>query len=252
MKKIQLITVISAFSICSNAQNGAFMEYRISSSKGATGSVKVKYSEFGTASDFNMSMPQMPGGGMQFKSLSMSSAPDVIYKIDDSNRTYSESKKNESSEDTRSYTVIKVGEETVNGYKCVHCTISDGKEVHEEWNTRDIPGFEKYEEAFKSGKSMRSGSPKRDAAVKAAGCDGMPVKSFHKGNEREGDMTMELVKMEKKTYSRSDFELPTGYAKSETTRPGVGAPKTQDEIMKMSPEERTKYIGEMKKKYGQK
>ena len=93
----------------------------------------------------------------------------------------------------------------------------------------------------------------RDKALKDAGCDGIPVKTIHKGNEREGDITMELVKIDKKTFTKADFELPAGYSKSETaTTPTNGGSeiKTQQEIMNMTPEERAKYIEEMKKKYG--
>ena len=65
---------------------------------------------------------------------------------------------------------------------------------------------------------------------------------------------MELVKFEKASYSSSDFEIPAGYTKTEAAaNPYGGAAmgiKSQEEIMKMTPEERANYIEEMKKKYG--
>jgi hypothetical protein len=139
----------------------------------------------------------------------------------------------------------------VAGYKCVHSTITDEKgKMSEMWTTKDISDFNKYSEAFHD---KKYGSGKRDQALKDAGCEGFPVKMMHKGNEREGDVTMELIKMEKKSFSKSDFEIPTGYTKSggsPTGAPAIPGMKSQDEIMKMTPEERAKYIEEMKKMYG--
>lgn len=62
---------------------------------------------------------------------------------------------------------------------------------------------------------------------------------------------MELVKMEKKSFSKSDFEILAGYTKKEgnsgAISPSSGM-KTQQEIMAMSLKERVKYIDEMKNK----
>jgi hypothetical protein len=139
----------------------------------------------------------------------------------------------------------------VNGYKCVHALVTEGKETHEVWNTKDIAEFDKYQKAFASNKNMSSS--KRDKALKDAGCDGLPVKMVHKGNEREGEVTIELVKLEKKSFSKSDFEIPEGYTKNESGTNPAGGPagvKSQQEIMNMSPEERAKYIEGLKKQYG--
>ncbi|MGZ3883422.1 MAG: DUF4412 domain-containing protein [Bacteroidia bacterium] len=254
MKRFAFV-VLSALAISVQAQNGAAIDYKISSTKGASGTMKINFSEFGHSSEFNMVVPQMPGGGITMKSLSMKSTPDVIYTINDKNKTYTEAKKAETqAQDTKTYSVKKVGEETVNGYKCIHAVITEGNETEDVWNTKDIKEYNKYAEAYNTNK--RLGSEKREKALKEAGCDGFPVKVVHKGNEREGDMTMELVKMEKKNFSSTDFQLPTGYTKSDSSKPAGGAPngapqmKSQEELMKMTPEERAKYVEELKKKYG--
>jgi hypothetical protein len=252
MKKNILVFIAVCFAAAVNAQNGAYIEYKISSSKGAKGTVKLKFSEFGSASEFNMAIPQMPGGGMVNKSLSKKSNPDVVYSIDDKNKTYTERKKAAGgNDDSKNYAVTKIGNETVNGYKCVHAMISDGTESYEVWNTKDIPDYNKYSEMYNSNK--RLGSAKRDQALKDKGCDGLPVKTIHKGNDREGDMTMELVKVEKKNFTKADFEIPAGYTKSgsgSVSPAGGFQMKTQQEIMNMTQEERAKYIEEMKKQYG--
>ncbi|MCE3230030.1 MAG: hypothetical protein K0S32_4581 [Bacteroidetes bacterium] len=251
--KTYTLAVIAVFSAgILMGQNGAYVEYKVASSKGPNGTVKIKYSEFGSSSEFHMIVPEM-GGGFTSKNLIKKTTPDVVYTINDKLKSYSETKINETtSDDPKTYVVKKIGEEKVNGYKCVHAMVTEGNETHEVWNTKDIKDFDKYSEAFRHNKKV--GSLKREQALKAAGCDGLPVKTIHKGNEKEGDLTMELVKLEKTTFSTSDFELPAGYSKGASSAGGTktGAPgvKSQEEIMKMSPEERAKYIEELKKQYG--
>ncbi len=253
MKKYILTLTIAFTALLSNAQNGAVMEYKITTSKNATGSMKINYSEYGSMNEFNMVMPQMPGGGIATKYLVQKSNPDAIFAINDKDKSYKEIKKQTTeTEDTKTYTVKKVGDETVNGYKCKHFTVSDGKETSDEWTTKDIKEYDKYAESYKTNKRMTT--DKREKAIKDEGCEGIPVKMVKKGSEREGDMTMELVKIDKKTFAKSDFEIPTGYTKSgegaASSKGGTSEIKTQQEIMNMTPEERAKYIEEMKKKYG--
>lgn len=250
MKKVLLI-IASFITLSVYSQNGSHVEFKMTSSKGGNGTMHTYYSEYGSITEFNMVVPQMPGGGFSNKALIKKSNPDVTYMINDKDKTYSERKKSESApkEDTRNYTVKKLGEETVNGYKCVHALVTSDKDSYEVWNSKSIPDYDKYAEAVKS--NERVSNSKREQALKDAGCDGFMVKMVHKGNEREGDMTMELVKMEKKNFSKNDFEIPTGYTKTEASSAGPAAGmKSQQEIMNMSPEERAKYVEEMKKKYG--
>jgi hypothetical protein len=194
-----------------SAQNGAYAEYKVTSSKGPTGTVKLRFSEFGSASEYNMIVPEM-GGGFTSKNLIKKSNPGVVYVINNKLRAYSENKITETvTDDPKTYVVKKLGEEKVNGYKCIHALVTEGTETHEVWNTKDIADYEKYSEAFKYNK--KANSQKREQALKEAGCDGLPVKTIHKGDEKNGELTMELVKTEKKTFTATDFELPPGYSK---------------------------------------
>ncbi len=247
-----------------NSQNGACLDYRITSSKGINGTIKLSYSEFGSIMEFNMMLPQMPDRGIITKNLSQKNEPEVMYTINDRSKTYTETtKKASAKEDTKTYVVKKIGEEQVNGYKCIHALVTEGTETTEVWNTKDVAEYSKYAEGFYPNKKM--GAQKRDEALKAAGCDGLPVKTIHKGNDKEGEMTLELVKIEKKTYNKLDFEIPEGYTKdepgaskngeekmgmAEDQKTGGAQMKTQEEIKNMTPAERNKYIEEMKKKYG--
>jgi hypothetical protein len=256
MKNLILIPALALTALITNAQNGASFEYKITSTKGMNGTSLMKYSEYGTMSTMNMNAPQMPGGGMTMTTLSKKDNPDVFYMLNDKSKTYTENKRGGGSathEDNSTYTVKKIGNETINGYKCVHATVtSDKGSTTEVWNTKDFADYNKYSEALNSNSKM--GSSKREIALKDAGCEGFPVKMIQKDKKEEGEMVMELQKMEKKTFSKSDFEIPSGYTKSggAGASPAGGIPgmKTQEEIMKMTPDERAKYAEEMKKLYG--
>jgi hypothetical protein len=197
-----------------------------------------------------MVIPQMPGGGIVSKNLAQKSKPDSTYTINDKSKTYSAYKKTEGVSDNKEYTVSKMPDKKANGYNCAHVIMTDGLESYEIWNTKDITEYETYAEAFKLNK--KSGSQKRNEALRRVNAYGFPVKTIHKGNEKEGDMTMELVKIEKKSFTKSDFEIPADYVRSINSGASPAGPqvKSQQEIMNMTPEERAKYIEEIKKKYG--
>ncbi len=250
MKKISLLIIAIITAITLTAQNGAHIQFKITSAKGMNGTMDMKFSEFGTVTEMKMLAPQLPGGEMKSKSLSKKSNPDVFYVIDDVNKTYREQKKSAARpvKDEKEITVKKLGEETVNGYKCVHALITEGTTTSEVWNTKDFADYEKYNAAFDENKSNVGG--KRQKALKAAGCEGFSVKMIRKGNDKDPGMTMELVKFEKKTFTAADFELPTGYTKTENSAGAYpGAPGSKG-VGSMTAEERAKYIEEMKKKYG--
>ena len=219
MKKNILAFIAICFAIAAQAQNGGYIEYKISSSKGGVCTDKLMFSEFGSASEFNTVVPQTPGGYIFHQRFLEKSNPHIFYEIDDKSRTYI-AYYNERKRGTpvtkawKNYTVTKIGDETINGYRCVHAIINYGTVSFEVWNTKDIPDYNKYTEEVKKNGSF--GIPKRKQTLKARGCDGLPVKVFYKRDEMQGEMTIELVKVEKRNFTKSDFEIPAWYVKSET------------------------------------
>lgn len=251
MKKLNLLIALFLLLHAGMKAQSALIEFKFTSSKGYTGTSQIKYSDYGSRVDFNMSVPQMPGGGIVVSTLIKKDTPDMVYTINDKNKTYSETKKSSAQqEDTKTYSVKKLGDETVSGYKCTRALVTEGNETSEVWNTKDIAEYNKYAEAMNSNKKI--GSYKRQQALKDAGCDGFTVKMIKKGDPRQGDLTMEMVKFEKKSFPKSDFEIPAGYTKSEGAAAPAGGPqiKSQQELMNMTPEERAKYAEELKKQYG--
>ena len=250
MKKLFLSIISITLTFASIvAQSGATFEFKISSSKGATGSIKTFYSSGNSRMEMQMTIPQMPNGGFSRTSITKSAKPSTVYALDDKSKTYSTSETPASASNaTCDNCIVKVlGKEKVGNYNCTHATVTKGTEANEYWTTTEIPEFEMYSKANSGNKYM--GTNGEYDALKKNGAAGFIVKSITK-DARGGDFTLELVKMEKKDIPMSMFEIPADYKQSTSTAP-MGAPAIDAaKLQNMTPEERQKYVEEMKKQYG--
>jgi len=245
-KTIIWALLIAAVTPCM-AQSG-YIEMKMTSDKAGTeGAFKVYYSATGSRVEMDMKMGQMPTA-MHMVTITKKSNPNIIINLNETAKTFSEMDVSKNTyKDTSTYTVKKVGDETMNGYKCVHVIVTSNKGENEDlWSSKDVVDYEKYHEANKN--NPRSGSSENKLkALKAAGADGFPVKMIT--HRRDGAVTIELVKAEKKDVAASMFEVPADYKKQESPATGMGI-KSAAEIQKMTPEERKKYIDDLKSKYG--
>jgi hypothetical protein len=119
--------------------------------------------------------------------------------------------------DRGTYTVVKVGNEVVQGYHCVHArlTISYGKgtDVTEDlWLSTDVQGYE----AFKKLATMQRVTPKMLAALDQAGCPGMFVKM--QTQSTQFSMSMLLVGVDRKSFPGSMFQIPSDYTQAAVRR----------------------------------
>src|ERR1035437_4349917 len=251
MKKT-ISTVVLFTTILSSvvAQNGAMFEYKITSSKGATGSMKSYHSSAGSRMEMQMNVPQMPGGGLSMTTIIKSDKPTTVYTLDEKTKTYTttETKTAASTATANSddYTVKIVGKEKIGNYNCTHAIVTKDNKSNEFWTTTEIVDFEKYSK--NSGNHKFGGTSGEYAALVKNGAGGFMVKTLTK-DAKGGDFTMELVKLEKKEQDASLFVIPADYkASSSTGMPGM---PTMDvnKIQSMTPEERAKYIEDMKKQY---
>ena len=235
------------------AQNGAAIEYKITASKGVTGTNKIYFSDKGTRIEMQMIIPQMPGGGYNHVSIIKKEKPTTIYNLNDKSKTYTTTERpsnSDKSESCENCVVKIIGKEKVGNYNCIHATITKGAEVNDYWTSTEVPEYEKYSKENSGGKYMASGS--EYAALAKGGAGGFIVKTIAKGG-REGDVTLELVKFEKKENPSSLFEIPTDYKPATFSSPANSQPAIDaQKIQNMTPEERQKYIEEMKKQYGTK
>jgi hypothetical protein len=246
MKTKNILIAFSALcciSVQSFAQNGASIQMKLSSSQGATGTFTTYFSAIGHRSEMLMSVPQMPAA-MSTVTIVKKSNPDMAICIYENNKTYNEYAVKKEDNSKEKYTIQNLGDEKLMGYNCKHILVtSSSGSTTEIWNTKDIADFENYKDAYNG--NSRTSLSSLETQLKEAGADGFPIKYIMKG-KKDGDVTLEFVKMEKKTVADSMFEVPAGY--SQVGRPAANG--GQPNPASMSPEERAKYIEEMKAKYG--
>jgi hypothetical protein len=257
MKKLLLSSVLMFAAIAASAQSGAQVDFKISSSHGASGTIKGFYSGGNSRVEMTMTMPQMPGGGFSRTSIMKSTEPSKTYQLDDKNKTYTVNEiKVGAKDDASDYTVKLIGKDKVAGYNCIHVAVTKTSKVAagtatenmEFWTTKDISEYEKY---AGKGDNKYMGTSAMYEALKKQGADGFIIKSFVT-DSRGGDFTMELVKIEKKDVPASLFTVPADYKLSANPTMTPGNPAQNIDIQKiqnMTPEEREKYIEEMRKQY---
>ena len=114
------------------------------------------------------------------------------------------------SSNSLTYQVTRVGNETIQGYSCIHSkmvTIVSGKtSVTEDiWTSTDVPGYA----TLKSLMTMQNVTPKMIQALNQADCGGMFVKMTMRSTSFS--MEMVLIGAGRKTFPDSMFLLPAGY-----------------------------------------
>ena len=246
MKKHFYTTALSFLIVSSQllAQNGKVFEMKFSSSMGANGSVKMYFSNLGKRSEMTISLPQLPEP-MNIVNITKASNPEVSISLNETYRTYSENSLKKGNK-TEIYTLEKLTDETIMEYACKHVretSTRDGS-VTEIWITKDIADYEKYKDAYNA--NPRGNISGLEKPLIEAGIEGFVVKHVIRG-KKDGDMTMELVKIENKSIPKELFEVPAGYTKTEGLANGenrnAGAnPET------LTPEDRAKKREEMRAK----
>ena len=177
-------------------------------------------------------------------------APGKAYTISEKDKTYSETEisntpGNENKED---YEITLIGKELVNGYSCTHATALNKKtkRTSEVWLSKDVKGYAEYT----SLRNTYLGGSKFFEALKEKGAEGFVVRSVMVDGKGE-NMQMDLVKAEKKDIDETMFSLDGYTRKAVAGMPGGMLPQTAEQIQKMTPGERQKYMEDMKAKYGQ-
>jgi hypothetical protein len=143
--------------------------------------------------------------------------------------------------DKKKYKVEKLGQETILGYKTQHVRLTEqdtggGKGLAiEMWAAKDLLDYT----TFSKLQAQRGKGASEEAMIKAlkdADADGMPLKSI--ATTEDGmKVTMEVVKVDKKSLPASTFEIPSGYTKSEggllDMMGGMSAPQADEARKRM-------------------
>jgi hypothetical protein len=212
---------------------------------GGSGTMVAAVSAAGARCEINMRMGEM---GMKMVALQKTATPNVLYHINDANKSYTELDLAKiqglagQREDTRKYTVEKLGEETILGYKTQHVLVkeqspSGGKGMTMEmWAAKDLLDYATFSR-WQARPGKGGGEEALVKALKDAGADGMPLKSI--GTTPDGTkVTTEVVKVDKKTLPAATFEIPAGYTKSEgglmDMMGGMSGPQADEAKKKMA------------------
>jgi hypothetical protein len=265
MKKIsRLFLVLSLTAMPAMAQFEGIMDMKVTMTDGnggtqGTGDLKVSIGKPGARTEMTMQAMQM---NMKMVMLIKTDTPDVMYRIDDEGKSYSEisfAKKPgapDKDQDTGKYTVQKLGEEKILGYKTQHVLVMHDGTTNEMWMAKDFLDYTLFQR-LQAHPGSKMGNEGMEKALKDAGAEGMPLKAIMPG-PNGGKLTMELVKADKQSLPTSTFDIPAGYAKSAggmMDLGGVSSPqmdemkkKMQDAMKNMTPEQRQQLEQMMKQR----
>jgi hypothetical protein len=245
-KSMKRLFVLSAALLAAASVSADFegvLHMKATTPQGA-GTMKLFLSPEGVRSEMDMKAAQP----IRVTTLLLYKNPDVVYTIDDKNKTYSEMNLKQMAPARGAgtkYTVKDMGQENVQGYKCRRVIVSGpGGGESELWTTREIMGYGDF------AKASRAAGVEGEAYMKAlkdAGADGFPVKSIHRAGPGSEVIT-ELVRAEKRSLDDSLFRVPSGYAKAGGVSVGTLSPeakKALEQRMKNLPPEQREMMEKM-------
>ncbi len=186
--------------------------------------------------------------------------PNVVYQLDDANKTYSimdlsqlGAKEPKKAVKT-SVKVTKLGTETLLGYKTTHVKVESNGNISEMWVTKEIGLYEMMKKIMKSSKGAKE-QYNMYLAMEKKGYTGFPLKSIYGSGEQK--ITTLVTKVEKKKWPAHFFEIPKGYKKTEgagSIMNQLGSGQNMEALKKMIQKnmtpEQMKQMQEMMKKMG--
>ena len=221
---------------------GYYFEMKMSSSKmGDMGTMKAYAQDGNSRSEIHATTAM---GAMDIIALSLKSAPNIAYMINDKDKTYSEMdvSKNGQWKDYQQdeYDITVIGKEKVNGYNATHVKVKrkDSKTEEEMWVSTDVADYA----AFMMAKTKFTGRANLYKALEAKGATGFPVRMIN--SDRGNNIQIDFVKAEKRDCPASLFSVD-GYTKTANAMAGNMTDMMQ-KIKNMTPEEQKAFIEQMK------
>jgi hypothetical protein len=118
------------------------------------------------------------------------------------------------------YQVVKVGNERVLGYNCIHSRVTiypagvkSGGTTEDIWTSVDVPGYADLKKLALN----QNVTPKMMEALEQAGCGGSFVKA--EMQSKIISMDMQLITAERKNFPASMFQIPPGYTQKSSANP---------------------------------
>jgi hypothetical protein len=215
-----------------------------------TSETKFYIGKKGVRTETTLNMKNVPSG-MQTAMISPSDSPNLVYLINEAERSYMVIDIEKMQEEVAKYNEIdpykdavieNLGKETVNGFTCSHIRITRGEDVSEMWVSKDVLDYFTY---ARMQSAREKNMPKLAKRLKDAGLDGFPVKSVLK----KSGVTTELTRVERTGLDNSLFEVPAGYTKTEM--PALGGEGMSPKDMERMKETARKMQERMQKQQGQ-
>ena len=221
------------------------------SSFSGTGTITLK--GLNSRMEHQMTMPGMGGGGKTV----------VIYRGDEKTtyilntaaKTYSKhvQDKLENESDSSTWTVKKLGKDTVAGRSTEHVQVqkTSGGEVLEVWIDKNLISAGDLEKALNAGGGAQSGWW---PALKKEGVAGVPLKVVSHNAKGEPGVTWEATSVKAQSVPDSAFAIPAGYTESKgyggMGASGNAAQQREQMMQRLTPEQKQQ-VEEMMKKYQQ-
>lgn len=203
-----------------NGGSGTYYEYTIESNTKEHGSMKNISKMYLTSngegrSEMNLAAMMGAKNATPLIVIGRMEQPHYSVIIDNENKEYSLNVIDTSFINSvhQKYQVKKMGNETVDGFNCVHAklvsTTGSGmfksSSTEDIWTSVDVPGYA----IFKKATVQQNITPAMTKALNDAGCGGFFVKMT--SGDKHYSMTMQLTKAEKQSFPASLFKIPSGY-----------------------------------------
>lgn len=241
---LTLVYLVLAGIIQGFAQTGLQYEYVVSGKTeqgSVSGTMLMQMMNGNSRMEMRMSVPGAPP--MLMVMLTLQQKPGVSYELIDASKAYVE---HVTSTTPSQYEVMQVGAaEKVGSFNATKVKLKIDGEEQWMWVSKDVPGYGSFASVHNQEWDVQA----LFNALKAKGVEGFPVKMEQA--QQGVSFTMQMVKAEQKPLDAKLFQLPADYKKQASTTPMQGMPQVDmDKLMKMSEEERARYLEELKKQYG--
>jgi len=187
-------------------------------------------------------MPGMPASMKRF-TVQRRAEPNKVFVLDEERKTYmvvdtAEVREGLKGAPTETFTVRKLGKDTVAGFACEKVVATGSQSGEAELCVTAEIAPEWARGAVEQGR----GGGALLAALRQAGLPGFPVRWSRQDGEG-GKITMELTSAKRQSIPASTFEIPAGYQESKgMPGPGMGggdaSKQLEDAMKRLTPEQR--------------
>ena len=241
MKRTTLSFLLLIYAAAVWAQ-GAYVEFRVTTSQtGPAGSSKIYYRDGNTRAEISLNS-QQASGHTDHVSLILKDSANKAFILNQTDMTYTTidlTNVTKTDNDPSQYLITVIGKEMVNGYLCTHIRMKrvTSKTDEDVWISLNVPNYKQFMNIKSKYTSM--GFFK---AIAAKGVAGFPVRMVLPENGH--NIQVDLAKSEVKDIPASLFSLK-GYKRG--AAPMQGPEDVMNKIKSMTPEERKKFLDEVRK-----